>query len=137
MGATGAGGGRGAGGGFFAVQTLPLHSQCAAFGAAAHSSRDVKHGLQGGFGQAHGGVGGGAGPVQIVQREHLSHAPQSAHEQSEPLNLPGWQSQNGPSNAAQGTCVAEAAGRANMSATTSTVASSSKGGILLRRHCRR
>lgn len=96
------------------MQTPPIHSQRDAIGAAAQSACDLKHVLQGGFGHAHGGVGGGAGPLQIVQLEQSSHEPQRAHEQSEPLPRPGWQSQNGPFRVAQDTPPVEKAGRANM-----------------------
>jgi|TARA_B110000208_G_scaffold145758_1_gene175829 hypothetical protein len=105
------------------VQTPPIHAQCDAVGAAAQSARDLKHALQGGFGHAHGGVGGGAGPSHIVQLEHLSHEPQSAHEQFEPFTLPGWQSQNGPSSVAQDTSSVAKAGRANMTTTSARCAS--------------
>ena len=96
------------------MQTPPIHAQCDAVGAAAQSARDLKHALQGGFGHAHGGVGGGAGPLQIVQLEQSSHEPQRAHEQSETLPSPGWQSQNGPFRVAQDTSSVAKAGRTNM-----------------------
>jgi hypothetical protein len=126
-------GGRG-GAGFFAVQAPPIHSQCDAVGAAAQSACDLKHALQGGFGHAHGGVSGGAGPLQIVQLEHPVHEPHIAHEQSEPLTLPGWQSQNGGSRVAQdgGSSVAKA-GRANMTTASARCAALPNGKSIMRR----
>jgi hypothetical protein len=49
-----------------------------------------------------------------VQLEQSSHEPQRAHEQSETLPSPGWQSQNGPFRVAQDTSSVAKAGRTNM-----------------------